>query len=285
MTDGTTWIVGVDGSERSGHALRWAARNAPGRASRLRVIRAWSIPTTGELNMTPAMIAELEPDHAWDGLDELASEMRPHGVDVEGSVECGPAGTVLLDACRDADLLVMGTRGLGGFTRLLLGSTSHQCATHATVPVVVVPTTAEVEHGPGRVVVGMDASPSARAALSWAIGFADADLEICVLGAWTRAGWLAADLGDLDLDIEESRAEFHTAISDVETAHSAKGRSEREFVREHPATALLDAVSTTDLLVVGERGRRGLVGALLGSVSTEVLHRATCAVVVVPVSG
>jgi nucleotide-binding universal stress UspA family protein len=234
--------------------------------------------------MTPALIADVEPDSAWDRLDELAAEMRARGVDVDGTVVRGPAASVLLNACRDADLLVMGTRGRGGFARLLLGSTSHQCATHATIPVVVVPSTADVEHELTRIVVGMDASPGARAALSWAIGFAGPALGIHVVGAWTRAGWVAADIEDSDPEIEESRADFHAAIGEIETVHSASGRVVREFVRQHPATALLDAVSTTDLLVVGERGHRGLVGAFLGSVSTEVLHRSTSAVVVVPAS-
>lgn len=284
MIDHSTWVVGVDGSEGSVRALRWAARNAPGHASTLRVIRAWSVPATGELNMTPAMVTDIEPDSAWDGLDVLASEMRARGVDVDGAVVYGPTSTVLLDACRDADLLVVGTRGRGGFTRLLLGSTSHQCATHATIPVVVVPDTAEVDHGLTRIVVGMDASPGARAALSWAIGFAGADLDIHVVGAGTRSGRPGTDLEDIDAEVENSRAEFETAIGEVEAALSARGRVDREFVSQHPATALLDAVSSTDLLVVGDRGRRGLVGALLGSVSTEVLHRSSCPVVVVPAS-
>jgi nucleotide-binding universal stress UspA family protein len=281
---GQTWIVGVDGSENSVHALKWAVRHAPTRASTLRVIRAWSVPTTGGLEMMPATIDDFRPATAYEFLDEVIAELEPHGVAVEGLVTHGTASSVLLDACDDADLLIVGTRGLGGFARLLLGSTSHQCATHARIPVIAVPSTIDANAALESIVVGMDASPGARCALAWTLEFAPIDVVIHTVGAWSRAGWIRADLEDADTDIDEALVEFHAAVGEVENARSESGRTERSFVQDHPTTALLEASSTADLLVVGERGRRGLKAALLGSATTEVLHRSDRPIVVVPVN-
>ena len=280
---GQTWIVGVDGSEESVRALQWAVRHAPTRASTLRVIQAWSVPTTGGLEMMPTKIDDFRPVTAYEFLDEVIAELDPHGVEVEGLVTHGTASSVLLDACDDADLLIVGTRGLGGFARLLLGSTSHQCATHARIPVVVVPSTINVNAAIESIVVGMDASPGARAALAWTLDFASHDVAIHTVGAWSRAGWMRADLEDADTEIDAALAEFHAAVAEVENTRSESGRTERSFVQDHPTTALLEASSVADLLVVGERGRRGLKAALLGSVATEVLHRSDRPVVVVPI--
>jgi nucleotide-binding universal stress UspA family protein len=277
------WVVGVDGSDNSVRALRWAAHNAPGRASTLRIVRAWSVPTSGGLTVVPSMIAEFRPETAYESLEALTAEMDSLGVTVEATVEYGATSTVLLDACDDADLLVIGTRGLGGFSRLLLGSTSHQCATHARVAVVVVPAATDADADLERIVVGMDASAGARAALAWTLDFAAEDAVVEVVGAAT--GGIGADLLDQPIEVGTALTPFHAAVDEVEATRSAAGRCERKLVEGHAAVALLDATSDADLLVVGERGRRGLKAALLGSVTTEVLHRADRPVVVVPVDG
>ena len=97
-----------------------------------------------------------------------------------------------------------------------------------------------------------------------------------------RVGY-RADLEDADAEIDAALAEFHAAVTEVENARSESGRTDRSFVQDHPATALLEASSLADLLVVGERGRRGLKAALLGSVAIEVLHRSDRPIVIVPV--
>lgn len=280
-TGGTVWVVGVDGSEHSSRALRWAAHNAPGRASTLRVLRAWSAPVSGGLAMPPLMIDELRPETADESLESLASELETHGLTVDGLVEYGASAAVLLSACADAELLVMGTRGHGGFSRLLLGSTSQQCATHAPIPVVVVPEPTDADADVERIVVGMDGSPGARAALAWALDFAASDAVVTVVGALTHG--VTTGLEPAHDEVDEALADFHAAVDDVEVASAMSGRCERRLIRDHAATALLSAASDADLLVVGERGRRGLKLALLGSVTTEVLHRADRPVVVVPI--
>jgi nucleotide-binding universal stress UspA family protein len=139
-------VVGVDGSSHSDAALRWALREARAHGAALRVVTAWHYPYTADISgMAPITAAGMNvaddarklQDKALD--DALLLEPFPGGsVDIERVVEQGSAARVLLDAAKGADLLVVGSRGRGGFTGLLLGSVSHQVASHATCPVVVV---------------------------------------------------------------------------------------------------------------------------------------------------
>ncbi len=135
-------VVGVDGSPASTRALRWAADEARLRAATLRVVNAWSYPyRDGE-------IAHLSGQVAYNALGrqsaEQAMDSALRGIaDVEVvTVECrvveAQPAQALLEAAQDADLLVVGSRGRGGFSGMLLGSVSHQCALHAPCPVVIV---------------------------------------------------------------------------------------------------------------------------------------------------
>ena len=136
-------VVGVDGSAESLAALRWAAQEARLRGARLRVVHAWFLPmvfTSGPpLLVLPESRSELEGEgekvlaHA---LEETAADVE--GLEVERSVVEGSAAHCLLRAAEGADLLVVGSRGHGGFHELLLGSVSQQCAHHAPCPVVIV---------------------------------------------------------------------------------------------------------------------------------------------------
>jgi len=140
----TGWIVvGVDGSEESIAALRWAIHEAQVRGASLDVVHAWQFPyITDVAGMAVAAIGEEELQQAArDLLDRTiaAAGPVPAGLRVEPILAHGTPVQTLLDAAKGADLLVVGTRGRGGFTGLLLGSVSHQCTHHAPCPVVVVP--------------------------------------------------------------------------------------------------------------------------------------------------
>ena len=132
-----TVVVGVDGSDGSLQALRWAAGEAAARGWRLRVVRAWSYIDQPSGGFDPAY----GEDDARRGLDEALASLgdAATGLDVEPLVVCDLAARALLDAARDADVVVVGSRGFGGFEELLLGSVSSQVAHHAPCPVVVVP--------------------------------------------------------------------------------------------------------------------------------------------------
>ena len=135
-------VVGVDGSEGSTRALEFALDEARLRYADLEVVHTWSIPfATGY----PASTASLDPGIYESAAERTVADMLdaadtsglpspPHRI-----ILCGGAAEMLLQRAKGADLLVVGSRGRGGFTGLLLGSVSHQVVHHAPCPVVVVP--------------------------------------------------------------------------------------------------------------------------------------------------
>lgn len=275
------WIVGVDGSEGSDDALRWAEAHAPTRAKSIRLVRAWLVTVAGGSGDLGAQVMlEAEPHTAHADVDQLSARLGPLGVSVESAVEYGGPSEVLLGSTRDADLLVLGRRGLGGFRRLLVGSVSHQCATHARVPVVVVPTESRTDGRLGHVAVGFDGSPAAEAALSWALGFTSEATLIRVI----CAGWRTdVDTNIVDEGTDKSQLGLRSAVDRLVGAADRGSTVECVFVDGSPRDVLTEASSAADLLVVGERGHRGLSAMLLGSVTTVVLHRSSCPIVVIPV--
>jgi nucleotide-binding universal stress UspA family protein len=140
----TTIVVGIDDSPGAAAALRWAAEEARLRHARLEVVHAWEWPyrdrlgeladealdTKGFADAAGVVVATMVQRALGDDARDLAVESR---------TEEGAPADVLLAAARRADLLVVGSRGRGGFEGLLLGSVSQQCARHAPCPVAIVP--------------------------------------------------------------------------------------------------------------------------------------------------
>jgi nucleotide-binding universal stress UspA family protein len=136
-------VVGVDGSEGSLNALSWASREARLRDATLEVVVAWTYP----IAVLPIPVAPEPPEV--EAIKKEAHELIEGAlakvaddvarVSVERRVVEGRTPEVLIERAKEADLLVVGSRGLGGFGGLLLGSASQQCALHANEPVVVVP--------------------------------------------------------------------------------------------------------------------------------------------------
>ena len=138
-------IVGVDGSETARKAVRWAAREAKLRGMKLELVSAWEIPIYSYVYGYgfPAIseemmksLTESAEGHLAEALDEARAEARE--VQIETIAVEGQPAKALVEVAKGADLLVVGSRGLGGFRELLLGSVSQQCAHHATCPVVIV---------------------------------------------------------------------------------------------------------------------------------------------------
>lgn len=137
-------VVGVDGSEGGAAALEFAASEAALRKARLRIVSAWEVPTAA---YGGGFAPPIDPE-TWDafrvGAEQVAQEAsalvkkQQPSVDVEALAVAGQPAVALLEQSADAELIVVGRRGLGGFTRLLLGSVSQQVVQHATCPVVVV---------------------------------------------------------------------------------------------------------------------------------------------------
>jgi nucleotide-binding universal stress UspA family protein len=132
-------VVGVDGSESSKVALRWAARLAPSLGATIHAVVAWEYPLV--FGLDAGVPSTWKPDEtAKDilekSLEEVFGKDRPAGL--VGSISQGHPTSVLLDASKEAEMIVIGSRGLGGFSGLLLGSVSSACAGHAKCPVLVV---------------------------------------------------------------------------------------------------------------------------------------------------
>lgn len=135
-------VVGVDGSKSSLAALDWACDEAQRRSAELVAVAAWQYPPVLAAEATGFYtVASTDdlPEKARQGLEEALASVDRRGVHLTTVVEMGSPARVLLDQAADADLLVVGARGLGGFRGLLLGSVSQQCVTHASCPTVVVP--------------------------------------------------------------------------------------------------------------------------------------------------
>ena len=132
-------VVGVDGSEESKQALRWAADESRCTGAEIDAVIAWEIPTG--YGWGAVLPADYDPVlDARRALEDTIDEVlgRERDVVVHAIVEEGQPATVLLQLAKGARELVVGSRGHGGFAGLLLGSTSTQCMHHATCPVVVV---------------------------------------------------------------------------------------------------------------------------------------------------
>ena len=138
-------IVGVDGSEESRAALRWSADEAVARGARLEVVCAWDLPFSGlatSYSPGPAglpdrrEVARRAESAVEETLREVLADDPPP--DIDRVVEAGDPATVLLRRSEGADLLVVGSRGHGGFSRLLIGSVSEKCVRYASCSVVVI---------------------------------------------------------------------------------------------------------------------------------------------------
>ena len=278
----STWIVGVDGSDNARHAAEWAVDQAVGRDVRIMVLATWTVPIAPMGAMPGAIVlsdwSDLESE-LQRATEALATELSRDGVEVEARIAQGSAAHLLIEASREADLLVVGARGLGRVKGLMLGSVSQRCVSHSVAPVAVI--AMEAPLGPARrIVVGYDASANARTAAQWALGFAHPDAAITILDALAIAPWLAPDLvrERFPDEVNSAEAEFQAHIGEIDPDN----RATHSFVIADARVALLDASTRADLVVVGARGRSRLAAMLLGSTTTWMLHGATRATVVVP---
>lgn len=135
-------VVGVDGSAAAAAALRWALAEARLRGAELRVVHAWHLPLLpgGETSAADPEYVLLRRRDAEDLLAQALADLgsESEAVAVETVAVEGRAASALVREAADADLLVVGSRGRGGFAELLLGSVSHECAQHAPCPVAIV---------------------------------------------------------------------------------------------------------------------------------------------------
>jgi nucleotide-binding universal stress UspA family protein len=141
-----TIVVGVDGSGASVDALRFAIREARLHHAGVKAVNAWHVPPSAYGSGFAPTVVDFDafPKLAKEAVDKAIAEAGAAGGDVEvrSEVAQGQPADVLCEAAKGADLLVVGSRGLGGFRGLVLGSVSQQCAHHAPCPIVIVPPSA-----------------------------------------------------------------------------------------------------------------------------------------------
>ena len=278
-----TIVVGVDGSEQSVEAVRWAEEEARLRGATLRAVLVWSL-LDQRLQDGEAFDPRYGETEALAALDRaLAEALGDRRADVERAAPCDLPATGLLDAARDADLLVVGARGVGGFRGLLLGSVSRKVLERSTAPVAVVrhPSPAE----PGRVVVGVDGSASSLEAVRWAAREAAArGRTLAVVHAWS-VPW-PVDLQAQDAVVRMCHDEARKVLAaGVAAAEAAAPELDVEplLLQGGAAKALLEIAShSSELLVVSSRGRSGPLAGLLGSVSHQLAHHSPVPLVVLP---
>ncbi|MDT0305195.1 universal stress protein [Streptomonospora wellingtoniae] len=295
-------VVGVDGSPSSGAALDWAGRAAAGRGMGLLLVHALSMSVLAAPFGQTIRVAPSPELTAWAErlLREAAGRVAEALPDLEvetriTSLDPAPA---LLSAARTAAMVVVGSRGLGGFASVLLGSVSIRVSAHAPCPVAVVPAPVEEDEAAGEarrtVVVGMDSSPDADAALRFAldhafrIGARLVAVHALAVPAPMDAEAFTASAFTADREFAAARADkqVRTMVEEARSADTADVPVRVAVVEDHPARALLAEGAGADLVVVGSRGRGGFSGLVLGSVSQAVLHHAPVPVAVVrPRSG
>ncbi|MEV6348060.1 universal stress protein [Actinoplanes sp. NPDC051851] len=279
-------VVGTDGTDYSSIAVDWAAHEARRRRLPLRIVHAydwdWQQARFSVGNAYVEMARTFAEGVVAGALDR-ARQIAP-SIEITTDTMIGNAVPRLLEAAAGAELLVVGGRGRGGFTGLLLGSVSQQMATHAPCPVVVVRGHASVTGRP--IVAGVDDSPAAEHVLETAFTMAaeeDADLTVVRAYLPVIPLWIAG-VAPATLDMPEQDADEQKALDEQLAPWRAKFpevRVRTTVTHESAAFTLVEASRKARLVIVGSRGHGVLAGSLIGSTGLQLLHHAIAPVYVV----
>jgi nucleotide-binding universal stress UspA family protein len=286
MTDHTEILVGFDGSPDAHAALEWAVREAASRHLRLRVLyvqpdlSGWDA-AAATMSGAPVLSTTM-PDEGDSILAAAVRTAEAAGVPVSAVSMTGPTAGVLVEQSQRADLVVIGSRGLGSVTSAVLGSTVSHVASHARCPVAVIQSQGVAD---GPVVVGVDGSAESEELVGWAFDHASRHrLPLEVLHAYAIPVYPGVVPYVPPVEITQATSEFEQRV----TREVLAGWQEKypdvqvtaTVLHGRPAPALVEASARASLTVVGSHGRGAFLGMLLGSTSQSLLHHAKGSVVV-----
>lgn len=286
-------VVGVDGSESSSTAVVWAANTAAALSLPLHIVTVVHFPAFyySEPYLAESFKQELADTAkarlgsarvlATQTIDETTFEITTEKYE-------GQVNQTLIDLSEDAHTVVLGSRGHGEFTGLLVGSTTTAVAAHAHSPVAVVRGRTLDGRPPteGPIVVGVDGSESSERAVAVAFEHAAArGATLIAVNVWSDVSvqpslgsrpedplWSSIQTGE-EVVLSERLAGYQERYPDVVV--------ERVVARDRPVRVLSEYAEKAQLIVVGSRGRGGFAGMLLGSTSNALLHTADCPVLIV----
>lgn len=322
VSDPQAIVVGVDGSNASRNALRFAIGEAKALGRSIRIVGAYTVPSvaaaTIDVSYVPIDDSAVRAS-VTTTLKEAAAEVKAADVPVEAIIEIGDAAGVLVEESKQASLAVVGSRGKGGFAGRLLGTVSSALPAHSACPTIVVPVgwTPEAERvaraSSSRPVATSDGGAVQYQDESDTVPGTDYSGQVVVgvdsLGKESPALWEAADIavrrksplhiqavitttvigpewipspGDLERLVEEGTGKLEAARTALLEKHPELDVRWTLFDGQ-PAEVLVRASDTCDILVIGSRGRGGFAGLLLGSTSQSVLPYSAAPTMVVRV--
>lgn len=273
-------VVGVDGSPYSDAAVRWAVGEAVLRNHLLNIVNvisplvggwsgAWGAPL-------PEDVGPWQEQQAHGLIKEAVRIARDSAggaaVRIRTEAQFGPLVPTLVDMTKHAKMVVVGCRGMGAFSRAVLGSASTALIHHSHCPVAVLHGEAPQERAHAPIVLGVDGSTASEGAT--ALAFEEASLrktELVAMHAFSDAEWPATariPWPDVSADAEEVLAERLAGWQEQYPDVAVR----RVVVPDRPAQNLLALAESAQLLVLGSHGRGGFAGMLLGSVSSAVVH-------------
>lgn len=278
-------VVGVDGSPESLAALDVAVREATLRGAPLRVLHGLVVPYLQVLT-GPSLPDDDLHRHANRIVADALARARNVAPDIAatGEVFAASGAQALINRSRGAALVVIGDRGLGAFTGMLIGSVAIHVAAHAMCPVLVVRGSVDPALP---VLLATDGSPANDPAVGFAFEEAALrDAPLTALRVWSHpASRAPGDMQPLvyeEASVDEEEAAVLTAALARWTERSPLVDVRRVVVHGRVRKTIIEATQDAQLVVVGARGHGGFAGLLLGSVSQAVLRHASCPVAIVP---
>lgn len=280
-------LVGVDGSAESDAAVRWATREATLRGEMITLLHVVA-PVVAGWPVVPMResITKWQKESAWEVIEQarktLFAEVGESPPEVYDEVLFSRVVPTLIDASKQARMVVVGSRGMGAVGHLLMGSVSAGLVHHAHCPVAVIHREeASATNQNAGVLLGIDGSPASEAATAWAFDEASCQgMPLVALHVWSDVGVfpiLGGDWREYESQGEEVLAErlagWQERYPDVHVR--------RRLECDQPVRWLLEESDHAQLVVVGSHGRGGFAGMTLGSVSAAVAQSAKVPVIVV----